>query len=134
MYRPCLSLLLFCVVGCGSLNLFDSPKRETVPTPLPSPTPLSADAAACLRNYGEGIAKAFDNAADAFDRHESSFEIITRMGDELEPARVDSFMPPMQALTAAAPKPGATDEEREAADLERSKMLRRWAAQIRGTK
>lgn len=121
------------VSGCGPL--FSGGERiepEHAVTPKPAVV-TEVDAGKCLADYGHGIAKAFENAADAFERHESSLSIVQRMGDELEPARVSSFLPPMQALTAAAPKRGATDAEREAADKRRAEMLRTWAKQLKGS-
>jgi len=119
------------MAGCGPL--FSGGERiEPGQAVKPKPAVTEVDAGQCLADYGSGIAKAFENAADAFERHESSLSIVQRMGDELEPARVSSFMPTMKALTDEAPKRGATDAEREAADKRRAEMLRTWAKQLQG--
>lgn len=132
MFRGHVAVLLLVVAGCGPLfNGGDRSEPEHAVTPKPAIV-TDVDAGQCLAAYGHGIATAFENAADAFDRHESSLSIVKRMGDELEPARVSSFLPPMQALTAAAPKRGATEAEREAADKRRAEMLRTWAKQLKG--
>ena len=110
------------VIGCDALY-----------EPPSSPTE-QADAADCLRVYGNRIADAFEQSAEQFDRHVSSSVIINDMGDALKPARIESFLPLMQKLNKLRPESGASDEQRTAADGTRSMLLREWAVQLRKRK
>ncbi len=103
------------------------------PDPKP-PEPVSGLASECLQKYGEAVADAFDKAAKQFIQHTPSLQIITDMGNALEPARVNSFMPLMERLNELRPSPTATADQKNAADLARSKELRLWVDQLRGRK
>ncbi len=120
-------LLCLILAGCGPM-FSDGP----APTPQPQPTVATADQ--CLRDYGRGLADTFEVAADQFEQHQPSREIADRMGDSQRDARLKAFMPLMQRLSEANPTDTASDSERDAADLARASLLRKWAAELRGVK
>lgn len=109
------------VVGCESLW-----QKSPAPTPLPPQPVQSLTALGQLKVYAFRMADIFDEAADSFDKSESSVAVITKMGDELASARIESFTPLMFELNKFN---GRTD-----ANELRSKQLREWASQLRGEK
>ena len=122
-------LLLLACAGCGPL--FTDGQR---PAPEPKPTPVIVTADRCLSDYGSGLADTFDRAAEQFERHEQAGQIAEQMGNSQRDARVRAFMPLMERLGEANPTDTASDSEREAADLARASLLRKWAKELRGAK
>lgn len=120
-------ILLLAVVGCG-------PFTDTQQQPAPTPTPIEVDAAVSMKFYADKLAEAFDHSADQFEQHQPSLTIINEMGVTQKAARLAAFMPLMERLNELAPKATATDAERDAADMIRARVLREWAAQLRGVK
>ncbi len=122
-------LLCLMLVGCGPLFIDDS---GFAPPPKPPLVIVTADR--CLADYGSGLAETFERAAEQFERHEPANQIAESMGDSQRDARLRAFMPLMEQLSEANPTDTASDSERDAADLARASLLRRWAAELRGAK
>lgn len=120
-------LLCLFAVGCGPM-FSDGPHVE----PQPQPTVATADQ--CLRDYGRGLADTFEVAAHQFEQHQPSTKIAEQMGDSQRDARVRAFLPLMEQLTAANPTDTVSGSERDAADIARAQLLRKWAAELRGVK
>ncbi len=120
-------IFLLCVL-VGGCALYEQPPAPPTPLPpQPTPTPVSSmNALAQLKVYAFRMADIFDEAADSFDKSASPVAVITKMGDELKAARIESFTPLMFELNKFN---GRTD-----ANELRSKQLREWASQLRGEK
>lgn len=124
----------YCCGGCTSWMYegSDPPPPIIKPDPKRGPTLLSeVEAVMSLRAYALGVANAFESAATKFEQHVPATQICREMGDDLVPARVDSFMPLMKRLNELGPATDASDQERSAADLARAVQLRKWADQLR---
>lgn len=122
-------LLCLMLVGCGPLFIDGS-----APSPEPKPTPVIVTADRCLADYGSGLADTFERAAEQFEQHQPANQIAETMGDSQRDARLRAFMPLMEQLSEANPTDTASNSERDAADLVRASLLRRWAAELRGAK
>lgn len=125
-FAPLLCLVL---VGCGPLFVDGS-----APTPEPKPSPVIVTADRCLADYGSGLADTFEKAADQFEQHQPASQIAEQMGDSQRDARIKAFMPLMERLSEANPTDTASGSERDAADLARASLLRKWAKELRGAK
>lgn len=124
-----ISLLLLC--GCGEWTITTEPVK---PEPRPKPAPTVHDAGDQASVYLDGVADAFDAAADSYDAHEPSTAINETLGDSQKSARLNAFTPLMEELNATRPASDVSDSEREEYDAKSSALLRKWAAQIRGAK
>lgn len=124
--RLTLLAVVVAVSGCGDWT------KQRTPEPL---KPLPQDnAAVAVQDYVTGLAAAFDEAADSFEKHQSPIAINERLGDAQRDARLKAFTPLMAALNATRPASDASDSEREAADLKSAALLRKYANQCRGVK